>query len=618
MTLLLLRSSIGLRQGSSVELEDGEEGFLGDFDVADLLHALLAFLLLLEELALAADVASVALGGDILAYLLDGLAGDDLPSDGCLDGDVELLTGDELLELLAHAAAELVGVVDMGEGAEGIDGLAVEQDVELDELGGTIACRMIVEGGVASGDALELVVEVDDDLAEGHEVGDLYPTAADVLLLDELASLAETERHDGAYVVGGGDDGGADVGLLDMVDERGVGHAAGIVHLGHRALLVVDVVGDVGDGGDDAHVELAVEAFLDDLHVEQAEEAAAEAEAEGERRLGEEREGGIVELELLERGAQVLIVLGLDGIDAGEHHRLRLLEAFDGLRAGTADVGDGVAHLHLGAGLDAADDVAHIACAQLAAGYHVHLEHAHLVGNVLLACVEELHLVASADDAVDHLEVGDDAAERVEHGVEDEALERGFLVALGTGYALDDSAQDLVDAHACLRAGADNLVALTAEQVDDLVLDGIGVGAGHVALVDDGDDLEVVLDGHVEVADGLRLHALRGIHHEQGALAGGDAAGDLVGEVDVSRGVDEVEHVGLAVELVLHLYGVALDGDAALALEVHIVEHLPFGDLDGVGELKQTVGKRRLAVIDVGDDAEVAYMFHQDDVSLNG
>ena len=48
--------------------------------------------------------------------------------------------------------------------------------------------------------------------------------------------------------------------------------------------------------------------------------------------------------------------------------------------------------------------------------------------------------------------------------------------------------------------------------------------------------------------------------------------------------------------------------DAALALEVERVEdlrlHLPL--LQGASGLDQTVGERRLPVIDVGDDAEVA------------
>ena len=51
-----------------------------------------------------------------------------------------------------------------------------------------------------------------------------------------------------------------------------------------------------------------------------------------------------------------------------------------------------------------------------------------------------------------------------------------------------------------------------------------------------------------------------------------------------------------------------LDGDAALALDVHRVEHLldhvALGD--GAGRLDQPVGERRFAMVDMGDDGEIA------------
>ena len=47
--------------------EDGEEGLLRNIDLADAFHALLAFLLLFQELALTADVSAVAFGDDVLA-----------------------------------------------------------------------------------------------------------------------------------------------------------------------------------------------------------------------------------------------------------------------------------------------------------------------------------------------------------------------------------------------------------------------------------------------------------------------------------------------------------------------------------------------------------------------
>ncbi len=48
-------------------------------------------------------------------------------------------------------------------------------------------------------------------------------------------------------------------------------------------------------------------------------------------------------------------------------------------------------------------------------------------------------------------------------------------------------------------------------------------------------------------------------------------------EIHVAWRVDEVEHVGLAGVLVLHGDGGGLDGDAALALDVHAVEDLVLG-----------------------------------------
>ena len=85
-------------------------------------------------------------------------------------------------------------------------------------------------------------------------------------------------------------------------------------------------------GGDEVQVELALEALLDDLHVEQAEEAAAEPEPERDRALRLVGEARVVEVELLERLAQQRVVLAADRVDAGEHEALGLLVAGQRLR----------------------------------------------------------------------------------------------------------------------------------------------------------------------------------------------------------------------------------------------------------------------------------------------
>lgn len=75
----------------------------------------------------------------------------------------------------------------------------------------------------------------------------------------------------------------------------------------------------------------------------------------------------------------------------------------------------------------------------------------------------------------------------------------------------------------------------------------------------------------------------------------------------MSRSVNKIENVVAIGSVKLHLNGMTLNGDATFAFQIHIVEHLPFGNLYGSGALQKPVGKGRLAVINVGYDAEVAY-----------
>jgi hypothetical protein len=77
----------------------------------------------------------------------------------------------------------------------------------------------------------------------------------------------------------------------------------------------------------------------------------------------------------------------------------------------------------------------------------------------------------------------------------------------------------------------------------------------------------------------------------------------------VPRRVDEVQLVGVPVaRLVQHADRLRLDRDAALALELHRVQDLRAhgARIHRAGHLEDAVGQRRLAVVDVRDDREVA------------
>lgn len=77
----------------------------------------------------------------------------------------------------------------------------------------------------------------------------------------------------------------------------------------------------------------------------------------------------------------------------------------------------------------------------------------------------------------------------------------------------------------------------------------------------------------------------------------------------MARSVDQVQVVALAVtRLVPEGRRLRLDGNAALALDVHRVKHLlrHFPVRQAAAALDDAISQRGLAVIDVGDDGEIA------------
>ena len=174
---------------------------------------------------------------------------------------------------------------------------------------------------------------------------------------------------------------------------------------------------------------------------------------------------------------------------------------------------------------------------------------------------------------------------------------------------MDDGLEDLLGAGPLLGARQDRVGGVEADDVLDLMAHPVGVGAREIDLVQHGDDREVVVEGQVDVRDGLGLHALRRIDHQDRPLARGEAARDLVGEVDVTGRVDQVEHVVLTVPRpVGQAHGARFDGDAALTLELHVVEELRLHltGRHGTRALEEAIGQRRLPVVDMRHDGEVA------------
>ena len=212
----------------------------------------------------------------------------------------------------------------------------------------------------------------------------------------------------------------------------------------------MNAVFDAGCGGDERQVELSLESLFHDLHVQQTEEAAPEAEPQRSRTLGAVGDGGVVELQFLETLTEPLEVVAVDGEQPTEHHRLGVLVA--GQRFGTAvgRRGDGFATASIAHIFDTGNEIAHLAGPEFAHRRGHGHTCPHLDGFVQSVGLNEPHLGIGCEATVHHPHRRHHTAVLVELAVEDERLQRRVEVAHRRRNAFADRLEQIVDTEAGL------------------------------------------------------------------------------------------------------------------------------------------------------------------------
>ena len=148
-----------------------------------------------------------------------------------------------------------------------------------------------------------------------------------------------------------------------------------------------------------------------------------------------------------------------------------------------------------------------------------------------------------------------------------------------------------------------------AQDLLDLVEQVERVAGRQVELVHERQDRQPALPAHLEQLAGLRLDALAGVEHHDGAVHRGQDAVGVLAEVLVARRVEQVEAAAVVLEL-QHGRG---HGDAARLLHLQpvgprmaLLRLAPdrAGEVDGARVQEQLLRERRLARVGVGDDRE--------------
>src|ERR1700730_13265731 len=136
------------RQRLYINLEGRDKRLLWNFHFSELAHALFAFLLLFQKLALSRHVPAVAFRGHVLAKRAHRLACNDPAADRGLDRHLEHVGRDELLELFDHRAAAALGAGAMNQHGERVHRFAIDQDLHFHEVGWLEVGELIIKGGI--------------------------------------------------------------------------------------------------------------------------------------------------------------------------------------------------------------------------------------------------------------------------------------------------------------------------------------------------------------------------------------------------------------------------------------------------------------------------------------
>jgi hypothetical protein len=351
-----------------------------------------------------------------------------------------------------------------------------------------------------------------------------------------------------------------------------------------RPLHLLDAQGDVALQF--AHQPFAQLAAGDVLALAPGEGAVVDAEDHAHRRLFDldRRQGDGVE-----RVGQG--VADAHAGDAGHGHDrpgtdlglLLPLQVAEGIELGDAplggvavvvDVGHGLPGLQ-SPGVQAADgDLAHVAA-------------------VLQRGDEQLRRAVGIDER---------RGDGVEDGIEQQRQVRPQLRRRRAGAAVGGLGVDDRELHLLLRR------AQVDEQVEGGVDGVVGPGGGAVDLVDDQDDLQPLGQRLAQHKARLGHRPLNGIDQQQRAVDHVHDALHLAAEVGMAGRIDDVDRHALVVDAGV----LGQDGDAALALQVVGVKDALAHRLVlavGVGLLQHAVDQGRFAVVDVGDDGDIADVF---------
>ena len=195
-------------------------------------------------------------------------------------------------------------------------------------------------------------------------------------------------------------------------------------------------------------VEFALQALLDDFHMQKTQKANAETESQRMRFFGFPYQGRVVERQLLKRFFQRLVLVVINGKQAGKDHGFCFAVSWQRLGGLIRAKRDSVAHFYLTYGFQARDQVSHFACIKRRQRGFERATCAHFFHERLCSRCQHKNAVAFFHLTVHNANECNYTAVRVKIRVEDERFQRRIGVSGWCGNVVRNGFEQIMDAFA--------------------------------------------------------------------------------------------------------------------------------------------------------------------------
>ena len=154
---------------------------------------------------------------------------------------------------------------------------------------------MVIQRRVSARDRFQAVVEIKDDFVQRQFVIQHHARGAYIFECLLASALFFHQLEDAANIFFVREDGRHNHRLFDFRDLTLRRPFRRIINVDHLRVSKRDLVTHARGGGNEVKIELTLQPLLNDFHVEQAEEAAAEAESKRHRAFRLEEKRRIIE-----------------------------------------------------------------------------------------------------------------------------------------------------------------------------------------------------------------------------------------------------------------------------------------------------------------------------------